>query len=151
MISINIIICTVSRASLTVNTNLRFSGNFLKLNHEILELYSACSTAAEVIEQQNEHMKFIEQESADRKCQDMTEIDLSVEMCNPNRQTVPEYSESSEDYESSEEEEADSEESASESEESVESSAEPDHVTADHVIEKLSSVTFLDQDEVYDI
>ena len=133
-----------------------FSGNFLKLNHEILERYSACSTAAEVIEQQKDYMAMLEQESSASKSQDMTDIDFSVETSNPNRQVVPEFSDSSEEADFSEEadsseEEEDSEESDSEEGITVDKSADQSSGPIDHVTDKVSSVTFLDQDEVYDL
>ena len=128
------------------------SENFLKLNREILERYSSCSTAAEVIAEQNEYMSILEQESSAKRSQDMTDIDLSVDICNPNRQTIPEFSDSSEDAESSSEEE-DSEESDSEPSSSSEDSPTVEHSSeqVDQISDKISSVTFLDQDEVYDL
>ena len=118
----------------------------------MLERYSACTSASEVIDRQNEYMAILEEESSAKRSHDMTDIDLSVDMCNPNRQTVPEFSDSSEEVESSEEDEE--EESESDESESSEESQKSDLLCSeqlDGVSKRLSSVTFLDKDEVYDV
>jgi hypothetical protein len=98
-------------------------------------------------------MALIERESLAKRSQDMTDIDFSVDTCNPNRQTVPEFSESSEEAESS------SDESSSEVSDSDQSASNPMKCATverssgqvDQVADRLTSVTFLDQDEVYDL
>ncbi|KAL5271556.1 hypothetical protein ACHWQZ_G001994 [Mnemiopsis leidyi] len=130
----------------------KWGGNFLTLNHEMLERYSACSSAPEVIDRQKEYMAVLEEELSAKRSQDMTDIDMSLDMCNPNRQTVPEFSESSEDVETSEEEEEEEvevEEDESDTSEDSQNLASSESV--DLVSEKLSLVTFLGQDEVYDL
>ena len=94
-------------------------------------------------------MAVLEEELSAKRSQDMTDIDMSLDMCNPNRQTVPEFSESSEDVETSEEEEVEVEEDESDTSEDSQNLASSESV--DLVSEKLSLVTFLGQDEVYDL
>lgn len=41
----------------------KWGKNFLKLNKELLDKYSACQTSTEVVEIQNQHIKQLEEES----------------------------------------------------------------------------------------
>jgi len=80
--------------------------SFLKLNKEMLECYSNCANSGEVLEAQKMFLGRFEEEAAGRGDQDLMEIDMSVEQCNPNKPLVPDSSDES----SSEEESVDEEE-----------------------------------------
>lgn len=80
----------------------KWGHNFYEVNEELLEKYLACKNSLEVVAAQDAYLKQITQESADRKLEDLTNIDLSLDGYNPNRVQWP-PSESSEE-ESSEEE-----------------------------------------------
>lgn len=128
-----------------VLSKFKWGANFLDLNRELLDKYSKCADATEIGQQQELHMAQMEEEAREARSRDITDIDMSLGQCNPNRPTQPEYSSS--ESETSAESSSSEEEESAEVEESSSCSSESDS----EISNRISSVTFLDKDEVYDI
>lgn len=99
----------------------KWGENFFKLNSELFVKYSHCADSSQVVLAQNEYLEMLRLEKLNRQNEDLTDIDMSVEHYNPNRD-FPASSESSEEEEEDgvEEEAADEEEDEEEADEEEE-------------------------------
>ncbi|XP_071130312.1 18S rRNA aminocarboxypropyltransferase-like isoform X1 [Mytilus edulis] len=113
----------------------KWGHNFFEVNEELLEKYLACKNSIEVVAAQDAYLEQITKESAERKLEDLTDIDMSLDGYNPNRCQWP-PSESSEE-ESSEEES----EEEQDHEDSKKSDIDPE--TKDSISETNDSVKLL--------
>nr|XP_054762415.1 18S rRNA aminocarboxypropyltransferase-like [Lytechinus pictus] len=82
---------------------------FLDINHELLDIYAACKTGADVVKAQQKWMTQLKQEKERRNLVDPMDIDMNKTTYNMNRQ--PEY-----DMPSSEEEDSDESDDGAEGE-----------------------------------
>ncbi|XP_041363175.1 18S rRNA aminocarboxypropyltransferase-like [Gigantopelta aegis] len=75
----------------------KWGASFYKVNRELLDKYTTCKSSAEVIAVQQEYLASLEEEKQ-RVKPDLTDIDMSLEQCNPNRcLNIPEDSSEEED------------------------------------------------------
>nr|XP_022314867.1 ribosome biogenesis protein TSR3 homolog isoform X2 [Crassostrea virginica] len=81
----------------------KWGHSFYEVNQELLEKYARCKDSAEVVTAQKEYLEQLEVEHNKPK-DDLTDIDMDLEYCNPNRR-VGELPPSDSEEEGSEEEE----------------------------------------------
>ncbi|XP_062583431.1 18S rRNA aminocarboxypropyltransferase-like [Saccostrea cucullata] len=84
----------------------KWGHTFYEVNQELLEKYAKCKDSTEVVAAQKEYLEQLEEEHSQPK-QDLTDIDMDLEFCNPNRRVgeMPPTDSSEESEEESEEEE----------------------------------------------
>ncbi|XP_071108011.1 18S rRNA aminocarboxypropyltransferase-like [Haliotis cracherodii] len=87
----------------------KWGSNFYKVNKALLERYVACKTSAEIVQVQQDYLAEIAEEKLSRKDTDFMDIDMDVDMCNPNRGSdlPPGYSSDEEETDDEDEEEED--------------------------------------------
>ncbi|XP_046567854.1 18S rRNA aminocarboxypropyltransferase-like isoform X2 [Haliotis rubra] len=100
----------------------KWGSNFYKVNEALLERYVACKTSAEIVQVQQDYLAEIADEKLSRKDVDFTDIDMDLDMCNPNRgyDLPPGYSSDEEETDDDDDEEEDGEEEEGEVEDEEE-------------------------------
>ncbi|XP_067670738.1 18S rRNA aminocarboxypropyltransferase-like isoform X2 [Haliotis asinina] len=90
----------------------KWGNNFYKVNEALLERYVACKTSAEIVQVQQDYLAEIADEKLSRKGVDLTDIDMDLDMCNPNRgyDLPPGYSSDEEETDDEDEDEENVEE-----------------------------------------
>lgn len=108
----------------------KWGHTFYEVNEELLEKYAKCKDSADVVAAQKEYLEQLEVEHNKPK-QDLTDIDMDLEHCNPNRRVgeLPpsDSSDDSEEEEDDDEEEEEGEEKNEKEEEKEEEESEEQH------------------------
>lgn len=108
----------------------KWGHTFYEVNEELLEKYAKCKDSADVVAAQKEYLEQLEVEH-NRPKQDLTDIDMDLEHCNPNRRVgeLPpsDSSDDSEEEEDDDEKEEEGEEKNEKGEEKEEEESEEQH------------------------
>lgn len=83
----------------------KWGSSFYTLNEVLLDRYAACKCSKDVVEVQDDWLQECEREHEQRLTQDLLDIDMTKEHCNPNREIVSDDSSEGDDSDENEDDE----------------------------------------------